>query len=354
MKIKISNVDIGIFQTREKYNEEHFQEIKLSLEKDGQWNPIIVRRKENGKYDLISGHYRTLSAKDLGWEEIEATVKDLDDDEADILSLKTNLKRSDMTPREQGIILNKIMTKYEKSPNDLVDDLGVSKDWISKRLKLALELHEDVVQSLENNEINFAIATIISSISRNTQPIFLKIIINRKITQMQEATVIKRIFLNDTIYSIGYSGKNISSFIKILKDNEIKNLIDVRYSVRSEKKPQFNGELLENELKKNKINYIHVKDLGIPYNIQKPYKEGYLGFNCLKSWYVWQVEENIDFDKFIETIKKNGKTALMCVEPYAKKKGIQKYNCHRDILADLVLEYKNKDKLMEFDNRLDL
>jgi len=89
MKIELSKVQIGRFRVREKLDEDHIKDIMQSLAKDGQWNPIIVRpAKERGYYELIAGEYRVEAAKRLGWKEIEATVKDVDDITADFAENK--------------------------------------------------------------------------------------------------------------------------------------------------------------------------------------------------------------------------------------------------------------------------
>ena len=233
MKIKIANIDVGEFIIREKFNDDHLKEIAESFKIDGQWNPIIVRPKEDGRYELIAGHYRLQASKELGWEEIEATVKDLTNEDAEFLSLKTNLLHSNMTAREQGNVLNKIITKYNFSQKKMAEKLGVSEKWIYKRLKVALSLHDSVVKALDENKINFDVASIIGSCDISIQPEFLEIILERKISQPADANNLKTKFLNDTIYTIGYQGKKSIEFIEILRNNEIKVLIDIRDSAKS-------------------------------------------------------------------------------------------------------------------------
>jgi len=356
MKIKIANIDVGKFAIREKFNEEHMKEIAESLKVDGQWNPIIVRPKEDGKYELIAGHYRLQASKELGWNEIDATIKDLTDDEADILSLKTNLMHSDMNATEKGKVINKIITKYGFSQKELSEKLGISKSQIGQLLTLALSLHDDVSTALSNNEINYGIAAVIGSLNFDHQPIFLEIILARKISQPSDAHKLKAKFLNDTIYTIGYQGKKSIDFIKILQNNEIKVLIDVRNSAKSTMKPEFSKDVLKRELERNKIIYRHYPELGIPFVIQAPYKDGKLSVDCLKQWYKWQVEDSdkVDFDNVIKYLKDSGRPALMCMEKYAKKMRDQKYPCHRDILANLILNYTTLDALLKFEKRIDL
>jgi ParB family chromosome partitioning protein len=356
MKIKIANIDIGNFAIREKFDEDHVKQIFESLKMDGQWNPIIVRPKGGGRYDLIAGHYRLQASKELGWEEIEALVKDLTDVDADFLSLKTNIMHSDMTAREQGQVLHKISQKYKIPGTEIARKLNVSNDWVNKRIRLSLNLHEKVIKALENGKINFDIALVIGSLESSNQPKFLEIIIDRKISQTTDAIKLKGKFLNDTIYTIGYQGKKSIDFIRILQNNKIEILIDVRHSAKSEKKPEFSKAILKRELERNKIKYRHYPELGIPFVIQAPYKEGKLSVDCLKQWYKWQVEDSdkVDFINVIKYLKDSGRPALMCMEKYAKKIRDQKYSCHRDILAKMILNYSTLDTLLKFENRIDL
>ena len=354
MKIKIVNINVGEYTIRENFDEKQVKVIAESLKLDGQWNPIIVRQKGNGRYDLIAGHYRLQAANELGWEEIEATVKDLEDIDADVLSLKTNIIRSDMNPTEKGKVLNKIITKYGISQGELSKKLGISQSLISKLLTLALSLHKSVADALNSGDINYGVASVIGSLNLNQQQNFLQTILERKISSPEDASKIKAKFLNDTIYTIGYQGRKLLDFIEILKNNQIKVLIDIRHSAKSEKKPDFSAVVLKRELERNKIKYRHFSELGIPYIIQIPYKEGKFSMDCLKQWYSWQIENNFDFDNFIKYLKDSGRAVLMCMEKYAKKMREQKYSCHRDILANLILNYSTLDTLLKFTQRIDL
>lgn len=360
MKIPISKIEVGRFTVREKLDEEHLKALAESLKEDGQWDPIIVRPKD-GKYELIAGHYRFEAAKYLGWKEIEATVKDLSDEEADFLALKTNLMRKNMDEIEEAKIIKKIMDEYELPQREIAKKLGMSDTWVSRRLALVLKITDEVQNALKDGKISAEHASLISNISeeiyndwKKKQNQFLQLILQNNWSRDETRKQLKR-FLNDTIYTIGYKERNLDDFIKLLKSNEIKYLIDVRYSNESEKKPEFNGDILERELKRNGIEYIHMPQLGLPYLIQDPYKEGALSFECVKQWYRWHVynQNGFDFEKFVDEIKSKGKAALMCMERYAKPMRDQKIHCHRDILADMILEIE-KDGVKLFENRIDL
>lgn len=338
MKIRISKIDDSAFTVREKLNQESLDELKESLKEDGQWDPIIVRQKGE-RYEVIAGHRRVQAAKELGWAEIEATVRDIDETEALFLALKTNLIREEMTEREQGKILHQIASNLSLSNAQIAKKIGKSKDWVNHRVKLALDLHEDVAKALESGEITFALAArIIAQLPMKTQSSFLIYLLQNNIKDVDKARVAMRRFLNTTLYTIGYEGKSLDQFLTILKANGIETLIDVRFSVESQYKPEFSGNLLARELQRNGIKYAHRKEFGVPYEWQNPYKEGAIPFECLDKYYRWHVKKNTDFKAFLDGVKENGKTALMCYERYATAKREQTISCHRSILAAIMQE----------------
>jgi ParB family chromosome partitioning protein len=347
MKIKISKIDESTFTVREKLDTEYLNELKESLKEDGQWDPILVRPKGD-RYELISGHNRFQAVKELGWKEIEATVRDLSDVDAMFLSLKTNLIRQEMTEREQGKVLHKITEAFNISQTELAKKIGKSQAWVNKRIRTALDLTPKVANALDKGLISFSVAEIVGGLDTNLQDLFLEYILSNKITDPEDVRKAKQRFLNNTIYTIGYEGKEIQQFIDILKNNGIEHLVDVRFSAESQYKPDFNKSILARELERAKIKYEHRSELGIPYEWQNPYKDGAVPLECLEKYYKWHTEKEMDFKKFVIEIKDNGKTALMCMEKYAKPTRDQKIHCHRHILANLILETK------EFKERIDL
>lgn len=355
MKIKISKIKVGKHNIRDKIDEEHIEEIRDSLKLDDLWHPIIVRPDGDGTYDLIAGHYRLQAAKDLGWDEIEANVKDLEDIDADILSLKTNLMQSEMTPTEKGNVINKIINEYGISQKDLSIKLGISQAQISKLLTLALSLHKSVADALNSEKINYGVASVIGSLELEQQPKFLKIIIDKKITQPSQASSFKSNFLNDTIYTIGYQGKSIDSLIEILEKKKINTLIDIRESGKSSQKPQFNSEVLKREFQKTNIKYLHRPELGVIYQIRTPYIEGYIDDKAFKGWYKWHLKDiEFNISEFVQFLKNNGNCCFMCMEEYAKPNKNQNYYCHRDYLSEIIMNFETEDLLLIFDKRIDL
>lgn len=164
---------------------------KDSLKEDGQWDPILVRPKGD-KYELIAGHNRVQAAKELGWTEIEANVKDLNDVDAMFLSLKTNLLRQEMSPIEQGKVLKQITDTFNITGTDLAKRLGKSPHWVTDKIKLALKLEPCVEEALREKKNTSDVAFIIASLEPGSHCTFLLYILKNNIKNPEDVRLAKR------------------------------------------------------------------------------------------------------------------------------------------------------------------
>ncbi|AUL79230.3 Fe-S cluster assembly protein hesB [Tupanvirus soda lake] len=137
------------------------------------------------------------------------------------------------------------------------------------------------------------------------------------------------------IYTIGHSNRPLNVFIKILIQNRVRCLVDVRSYPGSRAVPQFNKENLGKALAKYKIKYIHVPELGgrrkiktnIHNSIEAPGFAGYADYMASDSF-----KNGISI---LKKIARQCKTAYMCAEgPWWK--------CHRRMVSDR-LEFDNWD-----------
>ena len=413
MKIPLEKIIIGKFKVREELDEEHVKEIAESLKKDGQWDPIVVRpsKEKPGFYELISGEYRTEAAKRIGWKEIEATVKDVDDATAWALALKTNLMRRNLKEIEEAKTIQKLIEEYDLTQKEVAEILSRSQAWVSMRLSLVLGIIDEIRDALAANKIRVEHAVALSRLKRKVKAVekgkevektvpderrqkqVLKRILEENLTVEQTKELVSLI-LNDTLYTIGYGGfKDIDYFVKTLKKHKIDVLVDIR-DVAFSRKVMFSEEALKRELKRNGIEYLRVPEYGVEDVIREPYLAsamGYgssdnkiFGYDCFRKWYIFHVaggpldqeefenfvknlsernrelakkvrEKREKFIKFIEELKKAGRPCLMCAEQYPIPKGNQTWYCHRHILAELLTAYKDPEKPeMRFEKRVDL
>jgi len=113
-------------------------ELAESMEAMGLIHPIEVRSVQKGKYEVTVGQRRYLAAKQLGWRDIEATVKETSNGDAMIQSLVENIQRGDLGADEEADAvaeLYRIFKKDGKTQVEVGKALGKDQAYVSRQLK---------------------------------------------------------------------------------------------------------------------------------------------------------------------------------------------------------------------------
>jgi ParB family chromosome partitioning protein len=341
MEVSVEKVGLPEFQIREEIDDEHVEEIKKSFAEDGQWNPIIVRPAPEGsvhEYDVVSGAHRLEAAQRLGWSEIEATVKDLDDEHARGLAVKTNRMQKEMQDEEIGELCKELHTDYDLDIEEIGNITGLSPSTVQDKITLVMDLADSVYERVKDGELAARKGLVIAQLPEEDQEEFTKQLINNGWGRDEARAQLDR-FLNDTIVTVGYSGKGFDELVEDLKEKDVDVLVDVRASGDSMYKPAFNVDVLENQFSNvNGIEYVHKPEFGVPQLLVQPYKEQAIGHRCFEDWYMWHIHQDEKFEEFAEYLKDAGKPALMCIEKFPKPQGDQEHFCHRHHLAEELLE----------------
>lgn len=102
IKIKISEIDDFKNHPYKVELGDELNDLVENIKLNGLLVPIVVRRKENDRYELLSGHRRKKVYEILGLEEIDAIIKDLNDDESTIFMVDSNMYREKLLPSEKA------------------------------------------------------------------------------------------------------------------------------------------------------------------------------------------------------------------------------------------------------------
>ncbi len=101
-KIKLEDIDSFENHPFKVNNDESLKELSNSIKENGLLNPLTVRLKEDGRYELISGHRRKLAMELIGMKEANAYIKELTDDEAIVEMVDSNMYRDKILPSEKA------------------------------------------------------------------------------------------------------------------------------------------------------------------------------------------------------------------------------------------------------------
>lgn len=114
-KEKVENIDISLIDDFKEHpfkviENDELKSLEESIQNSGVLSPVIVRPKDAGRYEMISGHRRKFACNKLGIETIPCLVKNLTDDEATIFMVDSNLQREKLLPSEKAFAYK---MKYE-------------------------------------------------------------------------------------------------------------------------------------------------------------------------------------------------------------------------------------------------
>jgi len=143
--ISVDFIIKGDFNPRKNFDSEHIRQLAGSIRRDGLWNPIILRERHDGKYDLIAGECRLRAVKRIGRTKIRARVLRINDEEAKLLALKTNVMRRDLNPIEEAQGIKKL-ADMEWSAKKIAKHLNKSLTWVYTRMQLI----ENASEGLQN------------------------------------------------------------------------------------------------------------------------------------------------------------------------------------------------------------
>ena len=214
--------------------DDDMEQLVESVKRNGVMTPATVRLKEDGRYELISGHRRKKACELAGLEILKCEVKDLTRDEAIIIMVESNLQRSVILPSEKAFAykmrleamnrqagrpskenLTPMVSDFEKvrTNEKLGNEVGESREQIRRFIRLT-ELVPEILQMVDEKQIAFRPAVEISYLAEE-----------------QQYTLLEAMSYNDATPSLAQA-------IKMKKFNQDGKLTDeVIQSIMEEEKP---------------------------------------------------------------------------------------------------------------------
>lgn len=134
--LPLTDIDMNPFQPRTSFNEEQLKELASSIKELGVIQPITVRKKGFGKYELVSGERRCRASKLLGLETIPAYVRLANDQESLEMALVENIQRQDLDPIEIALSYQRLIEEIDLTQEQMSDRVGKSRSAIANYLRL--------------------------------------------------------------------------------------------------------------------------------------------------------------------------------------------------------------------------
>jgi ParB family chromosome partitioning protein len=136
-RIDIERISSNPHQPRQTFDADALQDLAASIREHGILQPVLVRPRADGHFQLIAGERRWRAARIAGLREIPAIVEQFDDEAALEIAIIENLQREDISPLEEAEMFERMTTQHGYSLRKLAQKLGKDKGYIENRLRLA-------------------------------------------------------------------------------------------------------------------------------------------------------------------------------------------------------------------------
>lgn len=153
VRVSVFDIDQNPFQPRREFNEEEISALAASLREHDILQPILVRRVEPGRFQLISGERRLRAAIKAGWTTIPARIREADDRLVAELAMVENLQRKDLNAIEKGLSFRRYLDEHRCTQEELAQRLKIDRSTIANLIRL-LELPRAVQESLQRGELS--------------------------------------------------------------------------------------------------------------------------------------------------------------------------------------------------------
>ena len=153
-QLRLSEIRPNPYQPRKEFKPEELAELQASLHASGLLQPITVRPASSGTgYELIAGERRFRAASALGWPDISAVVRSIDDKTLLTLALIENLQRSDLNPLEEAEGYKRLVDEFALSHTQVGEVVGKDRSTVANLLRL-LQLPAAVRRLLSGGQIS--------------------------------------------------------------------------------------------------------------------------------------------------------------------------------------------------------
>ncbi|MBI3356591.1 MAG: ParB/RepB/Spo0J family partition protein [Nitrospirae bacterium] len=195
--LRVDDIVPNRYQPRHIFAPAELAELTASIKETGVLQPIIVRRKGDGIFELISGERRWRASKEAGLETIQAVIRNCGDQESLLLALVENLQREDLNPMETGRAYLRMMNEFGLTQDVIAQKVGCDRSSVANSVRLT-NLHPEVQELVEIRSLSAGHAKVILGLeSPESQMRVARLVVSRGLSvreteKMVESSLVGR------------------------------------------------------------------------------------------------------------------------------------------------------------------
>lgn len=181
----------GRYQPRRAIREEGIEELAQSIRAEGVIEPVIVRPRPAGGYEIIAGERRWRAAQRAGLDTVPVIVRDVDDRRAVAMALIENVQREDLGPLEEAAALKRLLDEHGLTHEALADAVGKSRTAVTNALRL-LRLAPGVRERLDAGALEMGHARALLPLPDADQETAARQVVSGGLSVRQTEALVKR------------------------------------------------------------------------------------------------------------------------------------------------------------------
>jgi ParB family transcriptional regulator, chromosome partitioning protein len=137
---------------RKHFAEEELESLAKSLKDKGLLQPLVVRPRSDGSFEIVAGERRWRASQRAGLHELPVLIRELGDRETLEIALIENVQRSDLNPLEEARAYRQLIEQYQYTQLQLAEGVGKSRSHIANTMRL-LTLPESILKQIEDGNL---------------------------------------------------------------------------------------------------------------------------------------------------------------------------------------------------------
>ena len=180
----------GEYQPRRDMSSEALDELARSIKLHGVMQPIVVRKIEHQKYEIIAGERRWRAAQLAGLDEVPAVEKNVSDNAALAMSLIENIQREDLNAIEEARALSRLQEEFNLTQQEVADAVSKSRSTVTNLIRL-MSLEKEVRKLLEHGDLEMGHARALLALDGSMQLNAARIAVSKSMSVRQIEAYVK-------------------------------------------------------------------------------------------------------------------------------------------------------------------
>lgn len=179
--IPVGNIVPNTYQPRQTFNEEALVALTASVRELGVLQPILVRKTDEGSFELIAGERRWRAATRAGLDLIPAIVREVDDETSLAHAIVENVQRAELNAIEEAAAFQQLIDEFSLTQEDVASRVGRSRPAIANSLRL-LQLPVDVQRLIIEGRLSAGHGRVLVSVEESKQRVLVSQILGQALS----------------------------------------------------------------------------------------------------------------------------------------------------------------------------